>query len=150
MWLRSKAFSRSILTVWRLHESFLTTLFLYSCQQYGVCWLGAGGDKIKVGICHNVWWLEPKSGGPLYVHTKCADITPKSSCEPRPLLIYMFTGAQLSHPATSETHNTSFFLLSRAQHHSSFPSCENSTKLVIVLVRHCKQCRSTLLCSMRR
>ncbi|KAK9840609.1 hypothetical protein WJX81_004313 [Elliptochloris bilobata] len=31
-----------------------------------------GGDKIKVGICHNVWWLEPKHGGPLYMHTKAA------------------------------------------------------------------------------
>ena len=32
----------------------------------------AGGDKVKVGICHNVWWLEPKHGGPLYLHVKCA------------------------------------------------------------------------------
>ena len=31
-----------------------------------------GGDKVKVGICHNVWWLEPKHGGPFYLHVKCA------------------------------------------------------------------------------
>lgn len=32
--------------------------------------VGAGGDKVKVGICHNVWWIEPKSKGLLYMHTR--------------------------------------------------------------------------------
>lgn len=35
----------------------------------------SGGDKVKVGICHNVWWLEPKHGGPLYLHVKCATLS---------------------------------------------------------------------------
>ena len=37
----------------------------------------SGGDKVKVGICHNVWWLEPKHGGPLYLHVKCATLSTK-------------------------------------------------------------------------
>ena len=46
------------------------------------CVMRSGGDKVKVGICHNVWWLEPKHGGPLYLHVKCA-----SSCMTVILLI---------------------------------------------------------------
>ncbi|CAL8471442.1 g10984 [Coccomyxa elongata] len=31
-----------------------------------------GGKEVAVGICHNVFWTEPKRGGPLYAHVRAA------------------------------------------------------------------------------
>jgi hypothetical protein len=31
---------------------------------------GAGGKDVMVGICHNVFWTEPKRGGPFYAHVR--------------------------------------------------------------------------------
>ena len=31
-----------------------------------------------VGICHNVFWTEPKHGGPFYAHVRCISLP--SSC----------------------------------------------------------------------
>jgi hypothetical protein len=36
---------------------------------------------VAVGICHNVFWTEPKRGGPFYAHVRyVAPPLPRSSC----------------------------------------------------------------------
>ena len=37
-----------------------------------------------VGICHNVWWIEPKSKGLLYLHTRRAPRATLAPAAPRP------------------------------------------------------------------
>ena len=53
--------------------------------------MGAGGDKVEVGLVHNVFWTEPKSHGPLYAHVRC-------SCTPlecRSDMLHQLTSAHI-------------------------------------------------------